>query len=523
MLLQLCLVSMLVCSSGFKVLVMNTTPGRSHAILMDAVVRHLSQAGHQITYITGCPETISQQNVSIIDISENNKFISGNVLNIRAILDKKIDMTNLKFLLDLLLEVARTAISNSAVQKLLSDTNQHFDVIIAEWMYTELPAGISAIYGCPMVWLSSVHPHWMILKLIDEAPNPAYNADAISRNVIPFKFYERLVELCYQGYALLLQKLYYYAKEEQYYKDLLVPFISKRNRIAPSINDIRYNASLILGNSHVTMENPMRLPQNYKHIGGFHIDGRVKDLPENIKSIMDNSRHGVIYFSLGSNLKSKELPAEIKDGLLRVFGGLKETVLWKYEDDLLNRPDNVHVLQWAPQNSILAHPKCILFITHGGLLSTTEAIHFGVPIIGIPVFADQFINVKKAVKGGFAILVDMSYTMVSELEKAIQEMISNSTYMEKVKELSVIYHDRLVPPGAELVHWVEHVVKTRGAHHLRSPALHLPLYQKLYLDLLAVIFVLFILSLYVIRCIYLVGLYFLHKKHDDFNIKLKSM
>lgn len=58
----------------------------------------------------------------------------------------------------------------------------------------------------------------------------------------------------------------------------------------------------------------------------------------------------------------------------------------------------------------------------------------------------------------------------------------------------MIYHDRLVPPGKELVHWVEHVVKTRGALHFRSPALNVPLYQRLYLDLLAVILViLFIL------------------------------
>lgn len=51
----------------------------------------------------------------------------------------------------------------------------------------------------------------------------------------------------------------------------------------------------------------------------------------------------------------------------------------------------------------------------------------------------------------------------------------------------MIYHDRPTKPGAELVHWLEHVVKTNGAPHLRSPALHTPLYQKLYLDLVVVI------------------------------------
>lgn len=34
----------------------------------------------------------------------------------------------------------------------------------------------------------------------------------------------------------------------------------------------------------------------------------------------------------------------------------------------------------------------------------------------------------------------------------------------------------------EIVHWTEHVVKTRGAPYLRSPALLLSWYQKLFLD-----------------------------------------
>lgn len=35
-----------------------------------------------------------------------------------------------------------------------------------------------------------------------------------------------------------------------------------------------------------------------------------------------------------------------------------------------------------------------MFITHGGLLSSLEAVHCAVPIIGIPMFSDQFTNVE---------------------------------------------------------------------------------------------------------------------------------
>lgn len=66
-----------------------------------------------------------------------------------------------------------------------------------------------------------------------------------------------------------------------------------------------------------------------------------------------------------------------------------------------------------------------MFITHGGLLSTTETIHFGVPIIGIPVFADQFSNVDRAVNKGFALRVDLSYTLAEDLKVAIEDIVSN--------------------------------------------------------------------------------------------------
>lgn len=68
---------------------------------------------------------------------------------------------------------------------------------------------------------------------------------------------------------------------------------------------------------------------------------------------MDNAKNGVIYFSMGSNLKSKDIPKAIKDGIIKVFSELNQTVIWKYEENLLNVPKNVHVIKWAPQQSIL--------------------------------------------------------------------------------------------------------------------------------------------------------------------------
>lgn len=60
-----------------------------------------------------------------------------------------------------------------------------------------------------------------------------------------------------------------------------------------------------------------------------------------------------------------------------------------------------------------AHPNCIAFITHGGLLSHTEAVYFGVPLIGVPLFGDQILNTMRAVDRGFGIHLDQ-YNITEE-------------------------------------------------------------------------------------------------------------
>ncbi|XP_045538279.1 UDP-glucosyltransferase 2-like [Papilio machaon] len=141
---------------------------------------------------------------------------------------------------------------------------------------------------------------------------------------------------------------------------------------------------------------------------------------------MDNAKYGVIYFSLGSHLKSKDLPDEFKQEFIDMLRKLKQTVIWKLESEYPDLPNNVHIIKWAPQQSILAHQNCIIFITQGGILSLTEAIYFGVPIIGIPIFADQFTNVHRAVKEGYGKKIDFSSkaTVVS-IKNAIEEMLHN--------------------------------------------------------------------------------------------------
>lgn len=68
---------------------------------------------------------------------------------------------------------------------------------------------------------------------------------------------------------------------------------------------------------------------------------------------MDNSRKGVIYFSLGSIIRAASLPNETINAFKQAFAELDLNVLWKFEDESLDVPSNVLVRKWFPQRDLL--------------------------------------------------------------------------------------------------------------------------------------------------------------------------
>jgi glucuronosyltransferase len=75
-----------------------------------------------------------------------------------------------------------------------------------------------------------------------------------------------------------------------------------------------------------------------------------------------------------------------------------------------------------------AHPNTRLFVTHGGLLSMEEAIDRGVPVVGIPVFGDQHLNMIWAVSKGFGVSLDLSNITSESVSKALNEVLGNPRY-----------------------------------------------------------------------------------------------
>ncbi|WOH12439.1 hypothetical protein DCAR_0831943 [Daucus carota subsp. sativus] len=123
-----------------------------------------------------------------------------------------------------------------------------------------------------------------------------------------------------------------------------------------------------------------------------------------IKWLEDQPLKSVIYVSFGS------LAMVTKEQLMEFWHGLVNSgyrFLWVMRPDSITGPEGGqeipaeleegtktrgHMVNWAPQEEVLAHPAIGGFLTHSGWNSTLESICEGVPTICWPYFADQQIN-----------------------------------------------------------------------------------------------------------------------------------
>ena len=65
---------------------------------------------------------------------------------------------------------------------------------------------------------------------------------------------------------------------------------------------------------------------------------------------------GVIYVSFGSALKASFMSDQTRKTFFKVFGKLKQKVLWKWETgNVEETPKNVMLHKWLPQQDVLGH------------------------------------------------------------------------------------------------------------------------------------------------------------------------
>jgi UDP:flavonoid glycosyltransferase YjiC (YdhE family) len=107
-------------------------------------------------------------------------------------------------------------------------------------------------------------------------------------------------------------------------------------------------------------------------------------------------------------------------------------------DALPNAPDNIRVERWVPQQDVLSHAAAA--VVHGGSGSTLGAIAAGVPLVVVPLFADQPQNARRVAEVGAGLAVEPNRedvpATVRPLRDAIETVLSDQSYRQRARALA---------------------------------------------------------------------------------------
>ncbi|XP_040186831.1 UDP-glucuronosyltransferase 2A2-like [Rana temporaria] len=373
-------------------------------------------------------------------------------------------------------------------------TNAGFDLILAD-PYNVAGVMLAHHLKLPIVffgrWMPTEDIHFAI------APSPLSYVPVINSRVTDkMAFHERVKNVAlyylYLGAAHLLIYPAYDKLAQRYLNtDIGVFEMYKR-------------ADIYLMKVDFVFEFPRPTMPNAMYIGGFQCRP-PKPLPEDIQRFMDSSEQGVVVFSLGTIIK--KLPLHIAREFAAGLAQLKERVIWRYSGEPLDTlGNNTMTVDWLPQNDLLSHPNTKVFLAHGGENGVYEALYHGVPIVGFPLFGDQYENLLRLKTRGAAVLLENLQDLTAkDIFDAVRTVIDDPSYSQAMRHLSELHRDTPVPPRDLAVFWTEFVMRHKGARHLQPAANDLAWYQYHLLDvtgfLLVTVFVSLCITIKIFRAV----------------------
>jgi MGT family glycosyltransferase len=132
----------------------------------------------------------------------------------------------------------------------------------------------------------------------------------------------------------------------------------------------------------------------------------------------------LIYFSLGS-LGSADVEL-----MRRVISCLAATP-YRYIvskgplHEEIELASNMTGAEFLPQTSVL--PLCQLAITHGGNNTITECLHYGKPVVVLPLFWDQYDNAQRMHELGLGIRLDTYQFTDTQMHTALDRLLTDAT------------------------------------------------------------------------------------------------
>ena len=195
---------------------------------------------------------------------------------------------------------------------------------------------------------------------------------------------------------------------------------------------------------------------------------KLKDILDNFEPInpnpSDKTRKKLIYVSLGTvfndNISAFEriiqafvsfdnepslTNSNIKLNDLEMIISCGNVVYEKFQHKIKNEnykiPENILILPSVPQIEILK--RASLFITHAGMNSTSETIHYGVPVICLPIMGDQpLVAIRICDELNFGKRFDHTKFTSDEMRKWMHELLKNDFYLKNILEFTYISRKR---------------------------------------------------------------------------------
>ncbi|KAM9323021.1 UDP-glucuronosyltransferase 1A1-like [Pholidichthys leucotaenia] len=351
---------------------------------------------------------------------------------------------------------------------------QGYDAVLTDPV---IPTGslIARKFGLPTINLLRGIPCSLDMKAAGCPSPPSYVPRFFTGYSDKMSFKERVINTLVALLEPLFCKLLYWHFDNIAYK-----FLGEKVGIAEVLSE----SDIWLLRTDFILEFPRPLMPNMIFVGGINCNVR-NPLSEDLESWV-LGEHGFIVFTFGSMVS--DLTDNITAVFLEAFRQIPQKVIWRYTGKVPeNVPENVKMMEWVPQNDLLAHPGARAFITHAGSHGVFEGLCHGVPMVMMPLNGDQPDNAEKMAFRGAGVVLNIHTVTAESLLQALNEVINDKRYKENMMKLSALQRDRPHDPLEVSVYWTEFVMRHKGAKHLRAAVHDLNWFQYYSLDIIAVL------------------------------------